>query len=125
MLSQVDPVWRERLAGMAQMSPEESELWYWRYSAETIHQAGHNVSNYCFVNYDQLASEPLSTLRRVYAFLGLPWTSWIESEVARRSQRSSAIATDWKRRLDAKDEQLIERVLSGSTRPALWEQTGH
>ena len=39
-LAACHPIWTQRFGDIATLSAVESELWYWRYAVETIHEAG-------------------------------------------------------------------------------------
>lgn len=116
------PVWGERFGDIDAMSVEESELWFWRYTNEVIHEAGKGRDNYLLVNYDELSSQPMDLARRVYLFCGLPWTDAIEQRVRATSKESESIATAWRDKLSDEQIALVMRFLKESPIGQWWSE---
>jgi hypothetical protein len=116
----VQPKWGKEFGDLAAMLPIESELWYWRYSTETIHAAGHGRPQYALVIYEHLAFQTLAEIRRLFDACGLEWNERVEHSVKRLSNASADIAAAWKSRLQPEEIHSIERVLAGSPMEAWW-----
>lgn len=117
----VDPSWGNRWGDPTAMTAEESELWYWRYAAESIHAAGENADNYHLVVYDQLTSEPVEISKEVYRFCELPWRAGHKQMVQEMTRGSQQIASAWRQKLSAADQELVSRILDGSTLASCWD----
>lgn len=120
-LAESDNTWAERLAHLQQMSADESELWYWRYSTETIHQAGAKSGRYHLVIYEQLVTDTIGTTRRLYQECGLAWCNGIQKAIRTRASGSASIAAAWRTSLSAADLELVARILKGSRMQNWWE----
>jgi len=103
------------------MSADESELWYWRYSTETIHQAGAKSGRYHLVIYEQLVTDTIGTTRRLYQECGLAWCNGIQKAIRTRASGSASIAAAWRTSLSAADLELVARILKGSRMQNWWE----
>jgi hypothetical protein len=119
---QADPSWHDIWGDCTSMTAEESELWYWRYAAETIHAAGRGKENYRLVVYEELASRPLETMNSIYEFCGLPWSSEQESMIGHTTRDSQEIATAWHQKLSPEDHQIVSRILTGTNLQSLWKE---
>jgi len=108
---QFDPSWRDRFGPIDRLDVAESELWYWRYTTETIHKAGQErPSSYRLAIYEDLVHDPVGVARSLYDALELPWTEAIE------------IATAWRSKLTADRVAMVERVLEGSLTQDWWSE---
>lgn len=114
------PHWAERFGDPAAMSTDESELWYWRYATEAIHDAGQGNPLYRLINYEALAADPVPVLRDCFAACGLNWTGAIESAVA--AAPAESIAHGWRKAVGDDRLAIIDRVLSDSPLAAWWPQ---
>lgn len=119
-IARLTPVWRERFGDIDNMSVEESELWFWCYSTETVHTAGQFNERYRLILFDDLARNPDEGVRGVYEFCGLDYTPDIRDQVMALSENSEAIASSWKKTLSEKDREKIARICSGSPMTAWW-----
>lgn len=119
-LCEVDTVWRRRLGSLEEMAVEESELWYWRYATETVHEAGEGSSRYHMIHYEELASNTVDVVHRVYGLCGLPWDSRIEDEINRGTANSRTIVDTWRKHLSHESLALIDRILEGSPTQHWW-----
>ena len=116
-----DPSWADRFGDLAALSPVETELWYWRYASETIHQAGVGNPRYQIVKYEELTRNPIGVSRSVYQGCGLAWNAAIERGIEQMSTESQAIAAAWRDRLDAHQVAAVERVLHDSLMRDWWD----
>jgi hypothetical protein len=120
-IAEADPAWGRRFCDIRTMSLDESELWFWRYAAEAIHEAGAESSHYRLINYERMTVDPIGTARDVFEFCGLPWESDTEHRVAGTAAESKSIAKAWRDRLSAEDVALIERILDDSPLNSWWD----
>ncbi len=114
------PAWNDRLGPIDKMTVDESELWYWCYASETIHNAGAERPNYTIVTYEQLAADPVAGARRLYRRCELEWNAELERQVRSNSGGSSAISAAWRTLLDNQQNDMVEHVLQGSSLRSLW-----
>ncbi|MGF1482404.1 MAG: sulfotransferase [Cyanophyceae cyanobacterium] len=122
-VAQREPQWAALFKDIGDMSVEESELWYWRYAAETIHAAGEGQSNYLRIIYENLVADPLTVVRNLYEKCCLPWTEDIEKQVFQSSSGSNSIATAWSEKLQSEQVALVKRILHGSSMQDWWGET--
>ena len=115
-----DSIWARRFGDLAALSPIETELWYWRYCSETIHQAGEGNPRYQLVKYEDLACNPVETSRSVYRGCDLDWDNTIEHAIRQSSNDSQAIASRWRNKLGDKHVALVEQVLRDSVMRDWW-----
>lgn len=115
-----DPIWSERFGDLAALSPVETELWYWRYASETIHQTGAENPRYQLVKYEELTRNPIEISRSVFQGCGVDWNGAIEQGVRQMSVESQAIAAAWRDRLNAEHVAMVERVLYDSPMRVWW-----
>lgn len=118
---QADSSWAPIFGDLRNMSAEEAELLYWRYAAETIHQAGIGSPRYELVAYEKLVTDTVGIAKRLYDSCGLPWRRSIESAIQTRLSGSMVIANAWKTKLNGEHLDLVGRVLAGSTMQNWWE----
>jgi len=119
-IARLAPEWRDKFGDIDNMSAEESELWFWRYSTESVHLVGQSNERYHLVLFDDLAGNPDKVAREVYKFCGLDYTTDICNQVRRLSENSQSIASSWKKTISDQDRQKIERVCSGSPVTEWW-----
>lgn len=115
------PDWAKRFGDIDAMSVIESELWYWRFSSETIFAVGNGRPNYHQLTYEQLAADPAAVARRVFEFAGIEWTDAVERRVTAVSHRADALACAWRSKMSATDVAAIDRVLAGSVMQDWWD----
>lgn len=117
-----DPAFAQsnRLSNFEEMSVEELELWFWRYSSEKVDQLGCNRPNYRRVIFGDLAAKPELHSAAIYQFCGLEYSSAVRARIAESSQRSVSIARRWQTEPHSTDYALIEKVLSGSPLKGIW-----
>lgn len=114
------PEWGARFGDIDSMSVEESELWFWCYSTETVHSAGQSNERYRLILFDDLACNPDEGVRGIYQFCGLEYTPDIFNQAKRLSENSKSIASSWKKTTSNQDRQKIARVCSGSPISEWW-----
>ena len=102
----------------------ESEIWYWTYCNELIHQAGAGNPRYHLIKYEELAHYPVETSRAIYRAIDLDWSDSIERYTRKSSTRSREIAAEWRRKLDPEQVAQIERVLDVSLMRDWWTGIG-
>lgn len=119
-----DTRWARILGDIDAMGRAEGELWWWRYVNETLHEAGKGRANFTFALYEDLARDPVSVSRRVYADCGLPWSPDIEARVRSIAHGAETIARAWKDELQPDMIALVEKVLGGSPMESWWSQSG-
>lgn len=114
------PVWRDRFGAIDNMSIEESELWFWRYSTESVHMTGQSNERYHLVLFEDLARDSDKAAREIYQFCGLDYTVDICNQVKKFSERSQSIADSWKNAISDQDMQKIRKICSGSPISKWW-----
>lgn len=119
-IARLAPDWGTRFGNIDAMSVEESELWFWRYSVESVHLAGQSNEGYHLVLFDDLASNPDKGARGVYQFCGLNYTREISDQVKRSSEHSQSIADSWKKAMSDQDKRKIAKVCRGSLMSEWW-----
>lgn len=115
------PSWARLLRHVDRMSVEESELWYWRYACETIHNAGVASPNYELIIYERLVADPVGMSRRIYDVCGLLWDDRIENACRRTSSDSKRISDSWRSHLSEEQSSLVTRILEGSLMQRWWD----
>lgn len=120
-IGRVHPEWAERFGRISDASALETELWFWRYATETIHEAGVETGRYALVKDEEIVTDPIGTTRWLYAACGLPWEADLDRYLTRKSQQ-------WRRHTarlsDLMDEEIVgamARVMRGSTIEHLWD----
>jgi hypothetical protein len=124
-VAEFDSPWRPLINHVDAMSIDESELWYWRYTSETIDAVGSGRANYVRVIYEDLVSDPVAVTKLLYQKCQLPWTEAIEQQVVRGSSQSSSIASTWQSKLSSEQLDAIKRVVEGSFICQWWENYDH
>lgn len=119
-IARTQPEWGDRFGDISELSVMESELWYWRYATETIHNVGYGQPRYALIVYEQLASKIIEQAQRVFQTCGLSWDARIERRIKQQSGDSDSIATAWKLKLSSEDIAAVERVLAGSIMENWW-----
>lgn len=119
-LIELEPEWAGPMGDPDAMSVEEAELWYWRYTIETIYKAGSGRPQYKLIRYEDLAAEPLAISSDIFAFCGLTWDRDAEAIIAKNAARSPSIANSWREHSNNGDTRLAEKVLAGSTIEDWW-----
>ena len=119
-----DPRWAQRFGDIDAMDRAEGELWWWRYANETLHEAGRTQARYTRVLYEDLAADPESVSRGVYAACGLAWDATIAGRVRAIASGADEIARAWKDELAPEFVALVEKVLHGSVMEHWWPETG-
>jgi hypothetical protein len=120
-----DSHWRSAFGDVETMTIDESELWYWRYTSETIDSVGAGCPNYVRVIYEDLVSNPAAVTKLLYQKCQLPWTDAIEQKVVQESSQSSSIASTWQSKLSSEQLEAIKRVVDGSFICHWWENYDH
>ena len=123
-IAAVDPIWASRFGDLDTLSPVEAELWYWRYSSETIHQAGEVNPRYQLVKYEELTNDPVEVSRSVYRGCGLDWDDTIERAIRQMSGESQAIARAWEQKLNSEQIAAVQGILPDSLMRDWWDETG-
>jgi hypothetical protein len=124
-VAELDADWRPLVDHVNAMTIDESELWYWRYTSETIDSVGAGRSNYMRIIYEDLVSDPVVVTKLLYQKCQLPWTDEIEQKVVQGSSQSSSIASTWQSKLSAEQLDAIKRVVDGSFVCHWWENYDH
>lgn len=119
-ISDEDPEWKHRFGDIASMSMVKSELWYWRYATEIIHQCGNKSPNYHLVIYEDLAHEAVPIIKGIYKSAGLPWTDEIQSKIETECGDSLTIANNWKNKLPMEYQELVATILQDSPLNKFW-----
>jgi hypothetical protein len=118
-----DRTWGERFGDVSALSPVETELWYWRYACETIHQFGEGNPRYQLVKYEELACNPVETSRAIYQRFGLDWDDAIEQAIRQSSLDARASVSAWRSKLNAEQIATVDWVLRDSSMRDLWSGT--
>jgi Sulfotransferase family len=124
-IAKAEPAWRERFGRIDDLNLIEAEVWFWRYVNESVYETGNGNPNYLRVVYEELASDPLPSARRVYEFCGLPWDAQVHTilEHEMRSADSASIARSWKTRLSSEHVRTVERIVSDSPMMSWWNNS--
>ena len=123
-IAATDPVWACRFRDVDTLSPVETELWYWRYSSETIHQAGEGSPHYQLVKYEELTGNPQEVSRAVYRGCGLAWNDTIEQAIHQKSGESQSIAAAWETKLASEAIAAVKRILGDCAMRDWWDGSG-
>lgn len=118
---EADPAWATRCGAIDRMSVEESELWYWAYACETIHESGAGSPMYELIIYEKLAADPVDVVKLVYGLCGLSWNDAIEVLTRKRTAGSKDIAHAWHHNLSAECRDSAARILQGSMMQDWWD----
>ncbi len=125
---QFAPEWSDLIGNITELSVEETELWFWRYSTETLWKIGQNQEQYKLLTFEKLAGDFLTTLQQVYKYCDLPFTTSIvdasPTMVSRFSGKrvsASEVANKWRDELELKDIEIIEKVLYESPLLSFWD----
>ncbi|MEB3273340.1 MAG: hypothetical protein VKJ85_06095 [Prochlorothrix sp.] len=131
---EVDPHWRPILGTESEiscLSLMEAVAWFWRYNNEEIYTLGQSYPQYQRVVYEDLAQDPLSYARQVYALCGLDFTLTVQAQIESGTQKSmwgklskppAAVAEAWKQKLSPEYQALAQRVLAGSRMAPWWPE---
>jgi hypothetical protein len=109
--------WASRFTESDLREVNASELAYWRYANESIHECGRGKPNYQFISFEDLSRDPLPIMRRVYQACSLPLTEEIVARIQATAGGSKEIAGKWRSLLPAEQIALVERVLRETTLP--------
>lgn len=123
MVADAHPEWASLLDDIEAMSVDESELWYWRYAAEIVDNAGRGLPHYHPVVYERLVESPVEVGRALYSACGLAWTPRIEAAVQGTASDSASIAEAWRDRLPSELTSVVRRILEGSPLASWWEDS--
>ena len=118
-----DPIWANWFGDLGALSPVETELWYWRYCSETIHQTGEGNPRYQLIKYEELACNPVETSRSIYRGCDLDWDDAVERDIRQSSRDSQAIVWTWRGKLSAEQIAMVEWVLHDSLMRDWWSGT--
>ena len=117
-----DPRWAALFGDIARMERFEGELWWWRWTNETLLAAGDGRASYRRVLYEDLTRQPETVTRATYEFLGLEWSDTIAARVAALSRGAERIARAWRDELEPEHVATVERVLQGSPMEHWWSR---
>lgn len=120
LVAVAEPEWGERFGDLERLSADESELWFWLYSAESIHLAGGKSQSYRRVLDEEVAMNALSASRSLYSFWGLEWTSTVEQRVADRAAAWAADTARWTDIVSADQAETVRRVVANSEVWSWW-----
>jgi hypothetical protein len=117
-----DARWRTLIPEPSSLSLFDLGVWFWRYVNESLLEAGRARKSYRLVRFEQLASDPIGESELLYAHLGLDWNDRVADRINSDTSRSvfgdvkdsRAIADAWRRKLDSKHVEAIDRILGGS-----------
>ena len=118
-----DPSWAGRFGDIGGMTADESELWYWRYATETVHQAGIRSSAYQLVVYEDLVNHLDEHIIKLYAACGLPLDPAILIKARDSAETSSHIANAWRHGADGHALILLDRVALKPDLQAWWQSS--
>ena len=92
----------------------ELKVWCWRHAQEHMLRLGRAHPRYMQVTFEKLSQNPVEIMEPAYALCGLEFTDVIRKHIDQETKASPAIATAWKKKLDPKHQEMVERVLEGS-----------
>ena len=99
------------MSDVVEPNVHEAELLFWRYCTQRIRRAGSGSASYLEVSYDELSRAPLDSMRVVFDFLDLPWTSDTGERVEEMTDRSEDIARAFEAELDDEVLSILDRAL--------------
>lgn len=120
----LDPEWAASFGDPAELSIEETELLYWRYSTEWIHTAAEGHPAYRLVMYEDLTRETERVLREVYDHCGLTFADEVAAHLSERPARPETLDA-WRSKLDAHALAAVARVLEESPLGDWWPDAVH
>lgn len=127
----VSPDWEPLFGNIDAMSIAESEMWFWRYVTESIHQAGEGLPQYHLILYENLAHDPIKLAKLVYGYCDLPWTAAAETLIRQGTKESvwgkiegtpMSVAQAWRKKLKPDEIEAVNRVLEGSIMAHWWDE---
>jgi len=122
-IAAVDRDWARRFGDIAEMTVEQSELWYWIYANEVLYNIGRRLSGYMHVVYERVVSDPLAMTRKMFERCGLQTDQAIERGVKATTVESKAIGAQWQEQLSADQVSLVERMLGQSIMRGWWSRS--
>lgn len=121
LVAQIEPSWGRRFGDVSAMGLDESELWFWRYAAETTHAAGQGRPRYHLVLFERLARCAVPIAEAIYREAGLEWNEQLAARVAARAADAVSISHKWQEKLTDTQVRVIRRVLDDSPLAAWWD----
>ena len=133
-IADLHPKWAKYFGDLSTISVEEAEMWFWRYSTEALNTQGSNRENYRLILYEQIMTNPLEEISRVYKFCGLSLSDEIIARIdpsVNQSQRKkipwnkkivadSSVANKWRQTISKTNKKIINKVLQGSILEHWW-----
>lgn len=119
-----DSTWSALFGEVDALDVLTSELLYWRYATEMIHRAGAGSAAYHLVLYEELANDPLTSVRQMYAKAELEWTGEIEQAVQGLCSEAPSLASAWRNQLSAETIATIESQLHSGPLGGWWNAAG-
>lgn len=128
-IGEAEPAWKEKFGSIDTMNLVECEVWFWRYSNESVHAVGKNSPGYLRVVYEELVEDPLGNARRIYEFCGLPWDRKVETIISQGLDQSVwgklsdtplSIARSWRTKLSPEHIRTVENIVHGSPIMTWW-----
>ena len=117
---QHEPQWRNRFGSIEQMSAEESELWYWCYLNEAIHEIGINYPSYNVVLDEDIAGDTPATVSATMQHCGLSVPQEMLDVTTRIASAWRNELRDWHQLLDNNHAILVNRILAESPLRQYW-----
>ena len=102
------------------MSAAEAELWFWRYSTETIHEAGTRSNHYHLIKDEDVVRDPTTVAKRLFDFCDLEWSEELDPYIIKKAMHWQAHTMCWPDGADPVVIDLLDRVLSGSKMADWW-----
>jgi hypothetical protein len=115
------PEWRGRFGAISELTLEEAELWFWRYTNEMSLAAGRGADAFLMLDDSDMALAPVENGRKIYQHCGVPWEGEIERYLASRSAHWAEYARPWREIISTEEIHMVERVLEGSFLGELWD----
>ena len=119
-IAKIEPEWAERFGNLDVMTVEETELWFWRYTCETIHGSGANNSRYLLVKDEDLVDDPTDSARRMFDMCELPWNERVEAWIAEQGESWRGEIRPWQHLHNSRLVSMVERVLQDSPLRDWW-----
>ena len=115
--------WKKRIGDVDRLDLDTLELWYWCYANRELFELGQKKPNYILISYEELATEPVKVMKKIYSSLGLDFTPEIESKINSQSVQSVDIAYSWEKKMSEVQKELSLTFVRESGLSHLWTKS--
>ncbi len=103
------------------MSVEESELWFWSYLNEVIHESGRQRAHYELVRDEDVIQDPVAIGRSLYEACGLDWEASVERNLLRWATPWRERTARWTDLTEPHLISLVEEILADGIMKDWWD----